>query len=264
MSTSSLLRNMAAMAGTLRMPSRRAIAALAKLHGRRVERRWPFFPRPDSRGLNLDFDDVLELQFARRPSCRVLVVGAYDGLANDPLARFITSHPCQGIFVEPQAQAFERLRTNLGGRREFEFVKAAIDEQSSTREFFEVDTRDAELPAWTAQLASFDRAHIEKHEARAPGVTARIRSREVQTYSFADLLDRFAIRELDVLQIDAEGFDARLLRWFPFGRVKPGVVHYEVAHMSGEERRSTRALLESFGYRVLATSSAEDEMAVAL
>jgi FkbM family methyltransferase len=194
----------------------------------------------------------------------VLVVGAYDGIENDALARFIVDHPCHGIFVEPQLQAFEQLRANLASRPHFQFVNAAIDERSGTREFFEVDILGSDLPAWTAQLASFDRGHIEKHETRAPGVSARIRSRNVQACSFDDLLDRFDIRELDILQMDTEGFDARLLRWFPFHRVKPGVLHYEVAHMTGEDRLATKTRLEALGYRVLSTSSAENEMAVAI
>lgn len=252
------------MAGTLRLPTRRAVAALAKLHGHRLQRRWPFLPRADGRALNLDFDDVLELQFARRRSCCVLIVGAYDGVENDPLARFVLRRACRGVFVEPQSQAFGRLRANLGQRPGFEFVNAAIDERSGTREFFEVDTQDGELPGWTAQLASFSRQHIEKHEQRAPGVSARIRSREVQTLAFDDVLDRFAIRELDVLQIDAEGFDARLLALFPFHRMRPGVLHYEIAHMTSDDRQATRARLEAFGYRLFATLSGEDEMAVVI
>jgi hypothetical protein len=118
------------------------------------------------------------------------------------------------------------------------------------------------LPAWAGQLASFSREHIEKHEDRAPGVSARIRSRVVPGLTFDDLLDRFAIRALDVLQIDAEGFDARLLACFPFERIMPRVLHYEIAHMTRGDLGATRARLAALGYRLFPTAAGTDEMGV--
>jgi FkbM family methyltransferase len=261
-SAASVLRNLGAIAAARRLPTRRALAALAKVHGRRLERRWPFLPKANPQHMNLQFDDVLELQFARRHACCVMVVGAYDGVANDPLARFMTRHACRGVLVEPQPRAFEQLRANLGTRPGLEFVNAAIDERSGTREFFEVDMASGGLPGWAGQLASFSREHIVRHEDRAPGVSARIRRREVPTLTFDDLLDRFGIGALDVLQIDAEGVDAHLLRCFPFHRIMPGVLHYEIAHMTPGELDATRARLAALGYRLFPTATPDDEMAV--
>ena len=67
-----------------RAPSRRAVAALAKLNGRKLGCRWPFLSLADPDELNLGFDDVLEFQWARSSSFQVVVIGAYDGVENDP------------------------------------------------------------------------------------------------------------------------------------------------------------------------------------
>lgn len=247
-----------------RLPSRRAVAALAKLHDMRLEKRWPYLTRAQGLELNLGFDDVLEFQYARRPNFFVVVVGAYDGIENDPIGDFILRHDCSGLLLEPQPAVFERLEKNFAKRPKIRALNLAVDASTGTREFFHVPCSIEGFPAWTEQLASFDRAHIEKHEHLVPGLSSRIASCTVPTISFSDVLDRFDIRAIDVLQIDAEGCDALLLSWFPFDRLKPAVIHYEIAHLSAADLDATHARLKAAGYRLYPTQAPSDEMAVLL
>ena len=108
-----IIFSLSAMALSGRVPSRRAVAAIAKLCGRRLTRRWPFLPRADEENLNLEFDDLLELQYARSRNFVALVVGAFDGVENDPTSQFIRKRRCRAILVEPQPGPFERLRENM-------------------------------------------------------------------------------------------------------------------------------------------------------
>ena len=82
-----------------RVPSRRAVAAIAKLCGRRLTRRWPFLSSADGENTNLEFDDLLELQYARSRNFVALVVGAFDGIANDPTSQFIQKRQCGAILL---------------------------------------------------------------------------------------------------------------------------------------------------------------------
>jgi FkbM family methyltransferase len=262
MSIVALSRNLLSFARTGRVPSRRAVAALAKVHGRRLERRWPFLPKVRGEDLNLDFNDLLEFQYARSSSFWVMVVGAYDGLENDPLGHFICEHGGEGVLLEPQPAIFARLQNNLGGRLGMHLVNAAVARTSGSQEFFFVPAGIEGLPSWTTQLASFDKAHIVKHESQASGVSRHITTMAVPTVSFPDLLDKYRPARIDVLQIDAEGMDALLLQWFPFDRIKPAMVHYEVAHLSACERSDTQARLRGFGYRLFPTEAGTDQIAV--
>lgn len=244
------------------IPSRRALAALAKLHGYRLERRWPFLIRAKGNDLNLSFEDVLELQYARSRNFLFVSVGAFDGLENDPISRFVRSHDCRGILLEPQPDAYSRLRANYAGLPRCDLLNAAIDEVSGSRTLYYVPSGNPGLPAWTEQIASFHREHLLKHEAQAPGLSACIRAREIQTLSFAGLLDRYQLHAIDVLQIDAEGMDAQLLGWFPFDRLRPAVLHYETAHLTATEHQATRGKLRQLGYFVRESDSPTDDMAV--
>jgi hypothetical protein len=143
-------------------------------------------------------------------------------------------------------------------------VNAAIDEVSGVRDFYWVSNGGGNLPMWAEQLGSFRREHIVNHEAEAPDVSNHIMSCKVATMSFADLLDAHCVEALDLLQIDAEGMDGKLLSWFPFERIKPALLHYEVAHMRADERFATRALLEDLGYVIHNNECGTDDMAILL
>jgi FkbM family methyltransferase len=243
-------------------PSRRAIAAAVKLCGRRLERRWPFFPKAEGKALNLGFNDLLAFQYARSRNFSALVVGAFDGVENDPASQFIRTHQCRALFVEPQPGPFRRLRESMHGHAGVETLNAAIDEMSGSRDIYCIPPGIEGLPAWTEQLASFRREHLQNHEDRAPGLSRHIVALNVQTLSFDDLLGKYQLQTLDLLQIDAEGADAQLLAWFPFHRVKPAVLHYETAHMSSVEHQSVKQRLKELGYTVLVSDSPTDDMAV--
>jgi FkbM family methyltransferase len=244
-----------------RIPSKRALAAAFKVRGRRLEKRWPFFPRASGSGLNLCFDDLLELQWAHSRDFVFVVVGAFDGVENDPVSRFIRGRDCRGILIEPQPSAFERLRGNFASFPRIELLNAAIDERSGSRVLYSVPAGTG-LPPWIEQIASFSLDHLRKHEAQAPGLSAQIVEQPIRTVSFGDLLDEHRLDHIDVLQIDAEGMDGEMLRWFPFERVRPGVLHYEKAHLSGDDDRAVRTRLEGFGYKVFEADSPTDAMAV--
>lgn len=245
-----------------RIPSRRAVAAFAKLRGYRLERRWPYLIRAEGKALNLNFRDLLEYQYARTRRFTFLSVGAYDGVENDPISAFALSHDCRGLLIEPQPGPYARLRANYRAFPNLVALNAAIDEVSGSRTLYFIPAGKPGLPAWTEQLASFQLEHLLKHEASAPGLSAHVESREVEAISFGDLIDAHHLSAIDVLQIDAEGMDAQLLRWFPFERMKPGLVHYEISHMSSPELMATRERLASFGYRVGNADSESDDMAV--
>jgi hypothetical protein len=51
---------------------------------------------------------LLELQCARSRDFLAQVVGAFDGLKNDPASRFIQDCQCGAMFVQPQLEPFPR------------------------------------------------------------------------------------------------------------------------------------------------------------
>lgn len=193
-----------------------------------------------------------------RTQLSFLQVGAFDGVSCDPLREFVEKYHWQGILVEPQPQAFQKLVANYASQSGLIFRNCAVAKERGHVELFTV-TGD-HLPTWCGGLAGFSRESIEKHEPFAPGISKCIVSMHVPTVAFSDLLAELAT-PLDLLQIDTEGFDAQLLEMFPFAHNRPSIIHFERKHLSPSALDDCLRKLARFGYR-FAFDGGEDMLAL--
>ena len=187
-------------------------------------------------------------------------VGVFDGVQNDPLRKYIDRCGWRGVMVEPQSKACAKLRALYAGNPRIEVLNAALDHQPDTRTLYTI-AETPSTPTWAGGLASFDRVVIEKHADQIPGLAGMIREEAVPCVPFTSVLDRLATDRLDLLQIDTEGADGFILSLFPFARIKPAIVHWEVKHLTTRKREDAMDHLAAFGYR-FAPSGGEDMLAV--
>lgn len=201
--------------------------------------------------LVVGFDHVIKgyLSDLEKPSDFFFVqVGAFDGVSGDPVHGFVKRFGWQGVLVEPQHEAFEKLRANYQGSPGLRFENAAISQESGTMELFRVATANSNSPAWAGQVASFNRLNVEKH-ARKWNL-GKVEAVEVKAISFADLAQKYSIAVIDLLQIDTEGFDFEVIKMVDFDRLPPAIIHYEHCHLGKENAEASFRFLIERGYRV--------------
>jgi FkbM family methyltransferase len=197
-------------------------------------------------------------------SFTVLQVGAYDGVALDPLAGALNAFGWRAVLVEPQPGPFEALRDHHAGNPEVQVFNVAIADRDGYRQLFTVEPAD-DLPDWAPQMASFNRHHIIKNaEKYLPGIAIaeRIKVIEVPTWTFDTLLARSHTSRVDILQIDTEGYDLEVLRLFDVPRRMPVIVNYEHRHLSRSDRAAAAELLVGCGYRLAMFYEGGDTVAV--
>jgi FkbM family methyltransferase len=170
-------------------------------------------------------------------------IGAFDGRTNDPLHDLVVAHDWRGILVEPQERYFDQLRLTYASRRGLAMRNVAVGARNETRAFYHLDD---EAPDWAYQLASFDPEIIVGHGRDQ--LRPHIVSDTVQCVTFESLLDE--VDHVDVLQIDAEGYDAELIHLFDFDRWQPSIVQFEHVHLSHAGHDGALRILVSRGYRV--------------
>jgi FkbM family methyltransferase len=162
--------------------------------------------------------------------------------------------------AEPQPGPAAQLRQLYKDNADIHIVEAAVDSKRMTRTLYTVDS-DV-LPNWAGGLASFDRQHLMRHEYLLPGIEEFIQELSVKCVPFDEIIEsRPGQGRLNLLQIDAEGADGRILSLFPFDRLKPAIVHWETKNMTKLEQETALDLLCAHHYRV-ARSGEEDMLAV--
>ncbi len=75
-----------------------------------------------------------------------------------------------------------------------------------------------------------------------------ISSENVKTVTFQNLISKYKIESLDLLQFDVEGYDYQILKSFNLSVVKPSIIQYEHLHMSRDELSELKFHLSKNGY----------------
>jgi FkbM family methyltransferase len=229
-------------------------------------------PLPGQSLLRIDLDYVIQHYLARtKPAVNaavaeffVIQVGAYDGRTNDPLYQYIQKYRWRGILIEPQQEPFAFLQQTYKDHTQLTLLNVAIAEQNGQKDFYQLRAETSEdgsndLPVWGQQIASLSLPNVLKHKHGVPdyGISTGIPNIEdlievhkVDCLSFQSLIERYNVENIDLLQVDAEGYDYELIMSFPFDRLKPSIVHYEHMHLSDEKQHACLRRLVALGYKV--------------
>lgn len=194
----------------------------------------------------------------------IVQIGAYIGdSGNDPLAKFLKqtlpTRAASVILVEPIKMYFDQLRKNYSDLPGVIFENVAVAETRGERTFYYLDADPVAFghPEWLRQLSSLraDRMtsiwdSYEADKTLQEFYLAHRAQTTVQCVTLQDLLEKHKITKLDLLQIDAEGYDYEILKSIDFQRIKPRFINFEHTLLSSDERMACRAMLESAGYIV--------------
>ncbi|WP_218934588.1 FkbM family methyltransferase [Rosistilla ulvae] len=97
------------------------------------------------------------------------------------------------------------------------------------------------------ERASFDRNHLLKHGAEP----AMIYSEIVQCMTFHEMLEKEDFDTVDLLQIDAEGYDYEIIKTIDFNRLAPSILRFEYRPLSNSDLDECLIMLGRHEYRFI-------------
>jgi FkbM family methyltransferase len=186
--------------------------------------------------------NLLALGFAllrarRKETIYVLQIGAFDGHACDPLLEILQNENVSAILVEPQKIAYERLAERYAANPRVSLINAAVAQ------------RDGVVKLYVSGSAASPTASLIAQHHRRFGFDAKdVHELEVPSVSVGSLVKMFQGERLHLLQVDTEGMDYQILKWFFDAGVEPDVLNFESLHLSKAERLASRQLLNASGY----------------
>jgi hypothetical protein len=101
---------------------------------------------------------------------------------------------------------------------------------------------------WVREVASLDRLHVLKH--LSPELHSAVKEASVKCLTVTELLSRNNVQKIDLLHIDCEGFDYVILCQFDFTTLRPRIVLFEQKHLTAQDRRAAKIMMELAGYKV--------------
>jgi FkbM family methyltransferase len=195
----------------------------------------------------IELADLVALQMLSKRDFFFVQIGANDGITNDPIHEFVINHNWRGILVEPDPIPFAKLVANYEGKPGLIFENCAVANETGARILYVMEDNPT-LPAWTSGMGSLDRSVLLRHNI--PNVVNFIREKSVKCITLDELFLRHNVKAIDLLQIDAEGYDYEILMMFNLSRWKPSIIHYEDKHIPTRERAALMDVLIAHGYKV--------------
>lgn len=153
-------------------------------------------------------------------------IGANDGQLNDPIYPFIKQGKWKGILVEPLPPLFEKLKKTYAGIDGLVFENVGITDSDGNMGFYFLPPEYNE-PDWLQQIGTFDKKAIEINLETLPQLVPKVQTTTVSTISLNTLFTRNKVKEVDVLLIDAEGFEYKILKQLQSVSVKPAIIVFE-------------------------------------
>ena len=178
-------------------------------------------------------------------------IGANDGRKNDPLYYRILKYGWKGILVEPDLANFKKLKENYKHLSGLVFENAGIGPEHGDMLFYKIKDITEQEPGWYDQVGSFDKKTFLKNIAFGKGLVQRMVTELLPVMTFDELLKKNNLRQIDLLHLDTEGFDYRILRSIDFAKYNFRMVLFESEWMTKSELKEIVQILRKQGYLVV-------------
>lgn len=192
------------------------------------------------------------------PQLFFVQVGGNDGFQNDLICKFVKRYRWQGLTIEPQGKPFQTLQ-KIYQNDNVTPINTAIDSQNQTRKLYKVAFTDAR---WASGLSSFLKSHLQEKiengyiekKAKRTGISVPknkenwIDYDEINCLTFNSIFQQNNVQQIDLLQIDTEGYDYEILKLFPFGKYLPKMIIFESENLSNSDLNECKFWLGEKGY----------------
>jgi FkbM family methyltransferase len=184
------------------------------------------------------------LRGSKSSNFNIVQIGVFDGKVSDPLKDILSNgnNNVNVLLVEPQPNCFKELGRMYGSRPGFSLENVAITEQDGPIMLHLPNGED------TSPKASLDKSHFSRFNI----AEKNLRSIQVEGLTIKSLLKKHqAFNDIDLLQIDTEGLDYKILRQFLDLNILPKIVNIESFHLDKSERELLRKDLTDRQYEYM-------------
>ena len=193
--------------------------------------------------LNLNF--ILKKIFDNQKIKYLIQIGANDGSRFDELNKFIKEYKIKSILVEPINEYFENLKKNYQNFENVHFENSAITVGNKEKEIFVVNNKNLkDYGEHIKGINSFDKNHLIKHGVKSNHIIKK----KINCISISKLLEKYNISNLDLLFIDAEGYDADILIDFLNSSKQEPILIFEYIHVKNKILKNLIGMLVDKNY----------------
>ena len=174
----------------------------------------------------------------------LVVIGAHSGVW---LKSLFEDYQNQNILlVEPVPYNISLLKKNTAKYNNIKIETSALSDKNEIKKFYYVkpDAIEKLGKHWASGIGSFDKHHILNHKDKRFKIeNSDIEEIELQYLTFADLINKYSIKSVDMLQIDVEGAEFEILNSIDFKKILIKKIIFEFKHFDGTFKEDSKLKL---------------------
>jgi FkbM family methyltransferase len=195
----------------------------------------------------LKIDSLLDTLFEEKKISNLIQIGANDGTRFDILNSYIKKHKTKSILVEPIKENYEKLKKNYKDCDFISFENSAISVNDEISFLYKVNEKyvknyDNHIPG----ITSFNKEHLLKHGVKNRHIVCE----NVSSINMKDLITKYQLKSLDLLYVDAEGYDGKIIIDFLMTTNMKPVIILEFIHIKNIIFESLIQILEENEYKL--------------
>jgi FkbM family methyltransferase len=195
---------------------------------------------------------ILDIAVSKKKIENFLQIGSNDGEKNDPIWPLLKKYILKGILVEPFENNFIKLVSNYSSQipysSTFFFEQVGISSENQIQEFYYVKDIKQFEPDWYDQIGSFDKATFFKNIDVVPALSDRVGIKSIECVTVDQILTKHSFTKIDLIHIDAEGYDYKILKSIDFKKWQPKFLLFETDWMTNYEVKDLERFLRNEGY----------------
>ena len=164
----------------------------------------------------------------------LVVIGAHSGIW---LTSLLEKYKEQSILlVEPVPHNIQELKENISKYKDIKIETSAVSSKNEVKKFYFVKPESVKKLGkhWASGIGSFDKQHILNHKNKRFKVeNSDIDEIEIQYLTFTDLVNKYSITSIEMLQIDVEGAEYQILNSIDFTKILIQKIIFEYKHFDG-------------------------------
>jgi len=164
----------------------------------------------------------------------LVVIGAHSGIW---LTSLLEKYKEQSILlVEPVPHNIQELKENISKYKDIKIETSAVSSKNEVKKFYFVKPESVKKLGkhWASGIGSFDKQHILNHKNKRFKVeNSDIEEIEIQYLTFTDLVNKYSITFIEMLQIDVEGAEYQILNSIDFTKISIQKIIFEFKHFDG-------------------------------
>ena len=164
----------------------------------------------------------------------LVVIGAHSGIW---LTSLLEKYKEQSILlVEPVPHNIQELKENISKYKDIKIETSAVSSKNEVQKFYFVKPESIKKLGkhWASGIGSFDKQHVLNHKNKRFKVeNSDIDEIEIQYLTFTDLVNKYSITSIEMLQIDVEGAEYQILNSIDFTKISIQKIIFEFKHFDG-------------------------------